>query len=87
MDRPKSLYLLYAVLFMLGILFAVSLIFEASPRRSNYLTRFLVSLPGRIFGVLMLLFCVLVMGLALLEIFAPDVFDALLQNVWHALGF
>lgn len=72
---------------MLGALFAVSLIFEASPRRSNFLARFLLGMPGRIYGALLLLICLLVMGLALLEIFAPAAFDALLQMLWQALGF
>lgn len=70
-----------------GIHFALTMIFVSDTQGSNGFVRFLVSLPGRLLGVILLIVCgVLALNGALL-IFAPDVWDTLVHFFWRTIGF
>ncbi len=80
---PNSLQLFFAtpqgsgVLLLIGsavgFLFALTMIFVVDAQGSNALVRFVLSLPARIFGIILFIFFGALTVIALLQIFAPDV--------------
>lgn len=71
---------------IVGMLFALTSVFVSDTQGRNALVRFLLSLPGRLFGLVLLLVCVAVAGVALILILAPDAWQTLLQEFLNRLG-
>ncbi|TAH48119.1 MAG: hypothetical protein EYC68_22465 [Chloroflexota bacterium] len=69
----------------IGMLYALTMLFASEARGSNGFVRFVTSLPGRLFGlVLVLVFATLAL-IALLQIFAPVIWETLWQSFWQRL--
>ncbi len=58
---------------VIGMLFALTMIFASDAQASNAVVRFVLSLPGRLFGIVLFIFCAALAMIAVLQIFAPDV--------------
>jgi len=69
-----------------GMLCALTLVFASDAQGGNTLARFIVSLPGRLLGVALFIFCAILAALALLQIFAPDVLAALGHAFLQRIG-
>ena len=70
----------------MGALFALTMIFVSDAQAENAFIRFLLSLPGRLFGVVLLLFCGALATIALLQIFAPNVLLELSHAFLQRMG-
>ncbi len=70
----------------MGTLFALTMIFVSDAQAENAFIRFLLSLPGRLFGVVLLLFCGALATIALLQIFAPNVLIDLSHAILQRMG-
>lgn len=70
---------------VIGLTFGLTLL-ASEAKTENALLCFLFSLPGKIFGVLVLIISGAVAAIGLLQIFAPDAVENLLQSFLQALG-
>ncbi len=70
---------------LIGVLFALTMIFAADTPGSSGFVRFVKSLPGRLVGILLLaVFALLSLG-ALVQIFAPEMWGPILEFVQEQL--
>ncbi|GIL15939.1 MAG: hypothetical protein BroJett039_11120 [Chloroflexota bacterium] len=69
-----------------GMLCALTLVFASDAQGGNTLARFIVSLPGRLLGAALFIFCAVLATLALLQIFAPDILVALGHAILQRMG-
>lgn len=69
-----------------GLLFALTLIFVSSARANNAVARFILSLPARLFGILLFIIFSALALIALLQIFAPDALAALGHTFLQRIG-
>lgn len=70
----------------LGMLFALTMIFVSDAQADNRYVRFIKSIPGRLFGVVLFLFCGLLAAISLIQIIAPDTWQNILGSILQALG-
>lgn len=83
---PPGASLLMFIGSALGMLVALALIFISDAQANNAVARFILSLPARIFGVLLFIVCAAFAAIALLQIFAPDVLAALGHTFLQRMG-
>jgi hypothetical protein len=70
----------------IGMLFALTMILISDAQASNAVVRFVLSLPRRLFGIVLFVVFTVLGGSALLQIFAPGIWQALWQIVLRGLG-
>lgn len=70
----------------IGMLFALALIFISDAQGSNAFVRFILSLPARLFGILLFVICAALAVIALLQIFAPNVLMELSHAFLQRMG-
>lgn len=70
----------------IGLLYALSMMFAAEAHGSNAFVNFVASLPGRIFGVIVAIIALAVMGIALIQIFAPGVWENWTRLFWSGIA-
>lgn len=85
-STPQGSGVLLLVGSAVGILFALSMIFASDAETRNTLVRFLLSLPGRLIGMALLVFFGSLAAIAILQISNPTTFDTIAQSVYGAMG-
>jgi hypothetical protein len=84
---PQGAGVLQLALASVGILFALTFMLASDAEGSNAIVRFLLSLPGRVSGlVLFVIFAVMAVS-ALIQIFAPGLWQEIVQSFMNRLGF
>lgn len=83
---PQGVGVLLLVGATVGILFALTSIFVSDADGGNAFVRCLKSLPGRLFGVVLLVFFGALALVALMQVFAPSAWEGLWQELLRALG-
>lgn len=71
---------------LIGLLFALSAIFADGSDAKNPVLRVLMSIPGRLFGIVLLLFFGALTLIALLAIVQPAALDTYIQSLYQSLG-
>lgn len=70
---------------IVGMLFALTSVFVSDARGKNAVIQFILSLPGRLFGLVLLVVCVTLAGVALVQIISPDTWEIFLQELLNRL--
>lgn len=70
----------------IGMLFALTMIFVNDAQANNAAARFILSLPARLFGILLFVICAALAVIALLQIFAPNVLMELSHAFLQRMG-
>lgn len=70
-----------------GVLFSLTMIFVSDAEANNRYVRFLKSIPGRLIGVLLLVFFGALAAVSLIQIFSPTAWENIFQTILQALGF
>lgn len=80
-STPQGSSILWLLGSALGVLFALTMIFASDDDRGNRFVQFLKSVPGRLFGILLLvIFCALAAA-NLLQLVAPTVWQQVSQSI------
>ncbi len=85
-EAPPGSGVLLLVGGIVGLLYALTMLFAAGARGSGGFVRLIMSLPGRFLGLALAFIFSIVIALALLQIFAPGAWTALWQTFWQRLG-